>query len=63
MIHYVEVIYLQSGHYQKRKYIQYKDLEQADKVYRATIKKLTGEKTKALICLRGEKGLLKSERV
>lgn len=61
MIHYVEVVYLSRMQYQKRKFIQYKDLEEADKVYKATIKKLTNEKKNALICLRGEQGVIKSE--
>lgn len=63
MTHYVEVVYLSRMQYQKRKYIQYKDFPEADGVYQVTIKKLTKEKKNALVCLRGEAGLIKSELI
>lgn len=61
MIYYVEVVYLSKSLYQKRKYIQYPTLENAEAVYLSTIAKFKNEKKESLICLRGEQGLIKSE--
>ena len=62
MTHYVEVVYLSRGQYDKKKYIQYPSKEEAEAVYIATVKKFKDEKRNALVCLRGgAHGLIKSE--
>lgn len=63
MIYFVEVIYLLRGQYDKRKYIQYPKIEDAEKIYEATIKKFKIEKQAALVCLRTDAGLVKSEKI
>lgn len=64
MIYFVEVVYLLRGQYDKKKYIQYESMEEADKVYILTVKKFKEEKRNALVCLRGGgHGLLKSELI
>lgn len=62
MNYYVEVVYLLRGYYQKRKYIPYNKIEDATKIYDATVLKFKKENTKALVCLRqASHGLIKSE--
>lgn len=64
MTYFVEVIYLLRGQYDKKKYIQYDSMEEAEKVFILTVKKFKSEKREALVCLRGGgHGLIKSEKV
>lgn len=62
MTYYVEVVYLLKGQYDKKKYIQYQSMEEAEKVFILTVKKFKEEKRNALVCLRGGgHGLIRSE--
>lgn len=64
MTYFVEVVYLLRGQYDKKKYIQYESMEEADKVFILTVKKFKEEKREALVVLRGgNHGLVKSEKI
>lgn len=64
MTYFVEVVYLLKGQYDKKKYIQYDSMEEADKVFILTVKKFKEEKREALVVLRGGgNGLIKSEKI
>jgi hypothetical protein len=63
MTYFVEVVYLLRGQYDKKKYIQYDTKEEAEAIYILTVKKFKKENKNALICLRGEHGLIKSEKI